>query len=74
MTYQQFTTETGEQYGGYEVFYYHDSVGIDATRLGPAGWYWHACLPGCMPDGDLSGPFQSEAEAIADADPYRTES
>jgi len=31
------------------------------------GWYWWACFPGCMPDGDPSGPFQTEQEAIDDA-------
>jgi hypothetical protein len=31
------------------------------------GWYWWACFPGCIPDGDPMGPFDSEAEALADA-------
>lgn len=31
------------------------------------GWYWQACLPGCLPDGDPVGPFKTEAEALADA-------
>ena len=33
----------------------------------PSGWYWQACFPGCLPDGDPIGPFDSEEEAIADA-------
>ena len=33
----------------------------------PAGWYWWSCFPGCMPDGDPSGPYDTEAEAIAAA-------
>ena len=32
-----------------------------------AGWYWQACFPGCLPDGDPVGPFETEAEALADA-------
>lgn len=32
-----------------------------------AGWYWQACVPGCLPDGDPVGPFATEAEALADA-------
>jgi hypothetical protein len=32
-----------------------------------AGWYWWACFPGCLPDGEAHGPFETEAEAIADA-------
>ena len=32
-----------------------------------AGWYWQACFPGCLPDGDPIGPFKTKAEALADA-------
>ncbi len=32
-----------------------------------AGWYWWSCLPGCMPDSDPFGPFDTEALALADA-------
>lgn len=31
------------------------------------GWYWQSCFPGCIPDGEPSGPFDTEAEALADA-------
>lgn len=31
------------------------------------GWYWWACFPGCMPDSEPMGPFETEAEALADA-------
>ena len=31
------------------------------------GWYWWPCFPGCSPDGDALGPFDTEAEATADA-------
>lgn len=31
------------------------------------GWYWQSCFPGCWPDGDPFGPFETEAEALADA-------
>jgi hypothetical protein len=33
----------------------------------PAGWYWQACFPGCLPDSDPVGPFETEQEAIDDA-------
>ena len=33
----------------------------------PAGWYWWTCFPGCLPDSDPRGPFDSEEEAISDA-------
>jgi hypothetical protein len=31
------------------------------------GWYWWPCFPGCLPDGDPMGPFDSEEEATRDA-------
>jgi hypothetical protein len=31
------------------------------------GWYWWACFPGCLPDGEPMGPFKTEAEALEDA-------
>ena len=32
-----------------------------------AGWYWRACLPGCLPDGPPFGPFPSAEAALEDA-------
>lgn len=32
-----------------------------------AGWYWWSCFPGCLPDSDPIGPFDTEADALADA-------
>lgn len=31
------------------------------------GWYYWYCFPGCLPDSDPIGPFDSEADALADA-------
>lgn len=31
------------------------------------GFYWWVCLPGCLPDSEPTGPFETEAEALADA-------
>ena len=31
------------------------------------GWYWQSGLPGCMPDGEPTGPFPTRADALADA-------
>jgi hypothetical protein len=30
-------------------------------------WWWWSCFPGCLPDGDPSGPFDTEDEALDDA-------
>ncbi len=32
-----------------------------------SGVWVGSCFPGCLPDGDPNGPFDSEALAIADA-------
>lgn len=41
-------------------------VDDDGECLG-AGWYWQACFPGHLPDGEPSGPFETEALALEDA-------
>ena len=38
----------------------------DGELLEP-GWYWWPCFPGCLPDSDPIGPFDTEEEALADA-------
>lgn len=42
-------------------------VGDGKPLLLRLGWYWWSCFPGCLPDGDPIGPFNTEALAIADA-------
>lgn len=37
------------------------------------GWYWWSCFPGCLPDGDPIGPFDTKAEALADAQEFADE-
>jgi hypothetical protein len=32
-----------------------------------AGWYYWFCFPGCMPDSEPSGPYDTEEAAIAAA-------
>lgn len=49
----------------------HMSWFLDAvTKEFDGGWFWWSCLPGCMPDGEPSGPFATEAEALGDAQDY----
>ncbi len=57
MSYHAFTDETGREWGSFEVF-----EAVDAP-----GFYWWPCFPGCLPDSDAVGPFETEAEALADA-------
>lgn len=39
----------------------------DADGKPKRGWFWWSCFPGCMPDSEPYGPFESKAEALADA-------
>lgn len=32
-----------------------------------SGWYYWHCFPGCLPDSEPVGPFDSAEEALADA-------
>lgn len=61
-----------------EVFYLSkaDAIAADGTYqdddlneqpVTEPGFYWHFCFPGCLPDSDPNGPFQTKAEALADA-------
>ena len=81
--FHKFTTEDGEgTYGSFEVFW-HDggslpdavkytmaSVALSVDEALPAGWYWWARFPGCLPDSDMEpdGPHASSIAARVDAD------
>jgi len=34
-------------------------------------WYWWFCLPGCLPDSEPYGPFESFSDAYDDFEQYR---
>ena len=57
--YYSFRDDDGNPYGSFEVFY----GDVDGER----GWYWRACMPGCLPDGEPNGPFALRMLAIEDA-------
>jgi hypothetical protein len=52
-----------------EVFYvFPDEVDEEGNGgFEEPGWYYWWCLPGCMPDSDPYGPFETEEEALEDA-------
>lgn len=52
---------------GYKAELYGECVVDDEGNCGGTGWYWWACFPGCLPDSDPVGPFDTEADALADA-------
>lgn len=45
--------------------YFQGKIYVDPADF--EGWYWQAGFPGCLPDGDLMGPFKTESEAMQDA-------
>ncbi len=58
--YHCFRDEDGKEYGSFEVVYHKGSNGKYA-------YYWWSCWPGCLPDGDAIGPFNSSRDAYNDA-------
>ena len=80
MAFYSFVDDDGGEYGSFEVFEMdeqdcrarfeedldNDPDSCDVVEYKP-GFYWWACFPGCMPDGDPVGPFSSEDEAVKDA-------
>lgn len=67
--YHPFHNETGETYGSFEV-YWSDGEQDEDGSISGAGWYWIAQFPGCMPDGEASGPFATSTKARIDADEF----
>ncbi len=71
--YLRFKDEDGAEWGSFEVFHRSVSENVadgwldDAGEPLGEGWYWWACFPGCMPDGDPFGPYETEDEAITAA-------
>lgn len=64
--------EDGEGHGSFEVFLHqadvaHADADFRAGCTEQPGWYWWACSPGCLPDGDPSGPFATSKEAYDNA-------
>lgn len=68
MAFYRFRSDNGSHYGSCDVFFSCGSFDQTAEDSHAPGWYWQARFPGCLPDGEASGPFQTEAEALADAD------
>ena len=52
-------SETENKYGETEL-------DLNSNETGPAWFYWF-CLPGCMPDSEPFGPFETETDALEDA-------
>lgn len=46
---------------------HNDFEAEDADGPCEDGWYYWYCFPGCLPDSEPFGPFETEDEALADA-------
>lgn len=57
-----------EASGSFEVFYLDKAQWpTEAMKHLDTGWYWWPCFPGCLPDGEPSGPFPTAEGAYLDA-------
>lgn len=54
-----------EELAGMPVDYSEEDIATAQQAL--AGYYFWVCVPGCMPDSDASGPYQTEEEALEEA-------
>ena len=71
MSYHQFVASQGDLYGSFEVFYRDQLVEVQNEVqewywMFP-GWYWYKHSPDWLRDDEPIGPFDTEDEAIADA-------
>jgi hypothetical protein len=73
--YHDILTPDHDNLGTVEVFHFDgkrfaegDCWADEDGNVMPAGWYWWTCQPGCMPDSDPNGPFDSETAAVDDAE------
>ena len=71
MSYYEFASDSGTGYGSLQTFQFSlIEFELDGDKLRGTeapGWYWWPCFPGCMPDGDAVGPFETERDAVIDA-------
>lgn len=56
-----FEDEDGNVFGRFEIFW------NDGNEYELAGWYWQPCFEGCLPDGEMIGPFGTSNAAYHDA-------
>ena len=43
---------------------------VDEYTITEPGWYWRTCFPGCLPDSEAIGPFETEQDATQDSQEY----
>lgn len=54
---------------GHKLEHFFTAINCDPDQITKGvGWFYWSCFPGCLPDSDPFGPFESERAAIDDAD------
>lgn len=67
---QDYTGMHQDDKGSFEVFTpqdYPDQGHGDHSLYDGEGFYWWSCFPGCLPDGDPVGPFDTAKDAYTHA-------
>lgn len=70
--FHSFLTVDGTPFGSFEIFWNGALATATTNQFGEEelfepGWYWWACFPGCLPESDAIGPFESSEEAYKNA-------
>lgn len=52
---------------GHKAELYGECIVDDEGDCLGSGWYWQSCFPGCLPDSEPMGPFETEKLALEDA-------
>ena len=70
--YHRWNEGTDLEHGSFEVFWIHPKEWFgyqdnDEEESLPAGWYWWACFPCCLPDGEPNGPHDTSTQAFSDS-------
>ena len=65
----QFYTDPSRAYDPHalpdaEAFQVTKTDPITSEMMLEPGWYFWACFPGCLPDSEPTGPYDSEGDAI----------
>lgn len=71
--YHKFTDEDNGDFGSFEVFIgrqYYNKINAIIDEIDLDCYYYWSCFPGCLPDGDPIGPFETSAKAYHDAQGY----
>jgi hypothetical protein len=69
--YHQFHGPEDEHFGSFEIFYnIADPKNGWPILAENEGYFWWACFPDCLPDGEPNGPFKSTEEAYINAQEY----